>query len=46
MTEKQHTGTNTICPSYRGVRITEESIKRELTVTQVEAQRIFMSNEG
>ena len=32
VTEKWHAGTNTKCLSYRGVRLIEVSVKRELTV--------------
>ena len=32
MTEKWRAVTNTKCPSYRGVRLVEVSVKRELTV--------------
>ena len=32
MTEKRHTGSNTWCSFYIGVRLIEVSVKRELTV--------------
>jgi len=32
MTEKGQTGTNTSCPCYKSVCLTEVSVKRELTV--------------
>ena len=35
MTEKWSAGTNTKCPSYRGVRLIEVSVKSELTVNSI-----------